>query len=618
MKLFLKKIASLCIGLTASLILIAMEPVDIEVITVSEGLSNNRVNAVYQDSTGFLWIGTDDGLNRYDGYRFQVYRQEAFNDSSISSNIINCITGGNNGALWIGTSDGICRFDRRMNSFERYALPVENAAGTKIVSLVNDPSGIVWVLTEDNLFAFDLYSKKFRNIPLSNNDYKQQLFRSGKMYLDDAGHLWIGTRSGLYVRLYGDSLIRQTTLNTQQINDLKVDSKGRLWLATSNGLLLFNRSLMNWQLFIPPYIGYKAIRGIVELEDDKLQLISDGGMIQFNSDVPLFSKSGDLSLYGRIFDLPQVRSYCLDRSDILWLGTSQGLIRHDFKPKIFNRYSTDETSFPRLLTNRIFGLYKDEKGLIWMGTRNSGLMVMNRETGEVENYSPQGIGKCRKPFVDVMEILPDRYGRIWICSDRICIFDTRTENFIPLYSVLEVPEEAVPDIQRVYDILELDRRVFLIGARNGLWHLDEKNGTFSRDTLLVNDSLQVPLSDVAALETDREGNIWVGCKAGVIRFNSDLSAWKYYPRGKETGLTGNETYCILCDKRGTIWAGTTGGIGEYLPGEDRFRTYTVKDGLPNDFIYSMIEDQHGNIWISTNQGLSMLDRENNILPNAKS
>jgi len=604
----LKKIVTGLIGFAGTMLVFAGDPVDVELVTVSEGLSNNRVNALYQDSIGFLWLGTNDGLNRYDGYHFVVYRQEAFNSSSISSNTVTCIENGPNGCLWIGTNAGLSYFNRTDGSFTNYFVPDK----ALITSIRSGPDGSLLVLTEDHLFRLDPASGTFTQILTDGLVQRSLMFRSGHLFTDDAGHCWLGTRNGLYVLRARDSILQATTLRGMAVNDFRIDETGQFWLATSRGLVLFNRSLMEWNLYIAPYHDFEVVEGISEPGDGLFQLICSNGLIQFNPLTHQFGSPGALSLYGRVFDLPAVNGQIVDRSQILWIATDEGLVRHDFKPKSFNWYSTNETSIPRLLTNNIFALYKDADERIWMGTRNDGLMIMDRSAGTVNQYYPGGKGKFKLPLNRVVEIFSDRQNRVWVCDTQVYFFDKEKEAFVNMADYYGLSKEQVPDFSRIYDILEVRPGYYLMGTRKGLWHIDENNKHFKLDTLLKTDSTVVDLNEIASLERDREGNIWIASSCGAVRMDPDLQTWKSYTRGEETGITGNLTYSILCDRKGTIWLGTSGGLAKYIPETDKFKPYTVKDGLPNDFIYALLEDQHGHIWISTNQGLSVLDPETDI------
>ncbi|MBL8049665.1 MAG: SMP-30/gluconolactonase/LRE family protein [Anaerolineales bacterium] len=595
-----------------------------EQISLEEGLSQSVVTAILQDRQGFLWVGTDDGLNRYDGYTFKIYKPDSNNPYSISDRSITSIVEDNQGYLWIGTRQGgLNRYDPVTGKFTHYfkdRINPESIVSNQIFDLAVDKDGL-WIGTNNGLDFLHFGTNTFTHY----NDSANSPVRLGSNFITTLlkasnGVLWIGTVSGgvsLYdqenntLTNYQNNKNKSTSLSHNRVISLAEGKDGEIWIGTGNGL---NR-------FIPEQNYFTRY---------------------------LTSENASNNFTGNI-----IYSVFVDQIGTVWIGTNNGLSRYDTKTKKFYYYQHDPTVQNSLSNNGIYKIYEDASGVLWIGTFGGGLNKYNRQQDRFAYYRnmPDNINSLSSDFI--FAILADTNGYIWIgtLDGGLNRFDPKTERFIryqynekdpsslssnniislytdrqgtlwigtgnalnrfdPLtnsFTHYQPPPSAADETTRfaVFAMHEDTNGVFWIGSNRGLLLFDRNTNVFTKYITSNNDSLS--RNKINVIFEDQEKNLWIGTSDdGLKRINlesEEITSYRFNPEDT-SALGSNVVLCVYQQKNGALWVGTHGGgLSLYNPETDSFTHFTENEGLPNNVIYGILEDEKGNLWLSTNFGLS--------------
>lgn len=420
--------------------------------SINEGLSQSVVNCIFQDSKGFVWIGTQNGLNRFNGETFDVYTSNPADSLSISNNWIYAITEDLEGNIWIGTKNGLNKFLPSQNRFRQISWQ------TNFMYDVRHYCYDVICLKNGNIFintppVVSIYSPENNSI----SHFQSTLEYDGAVkdvkipvLEDDDEKIWMGSTNGLAAFSVNTEKFSYYTFTDkkgdvfEQINvtALFKDSKGTLWAGTTNGLYRFEPTENRFQKAgfttdISPEIPLedRYIRTILEDKNGNLIIGTEGGglftiTIQSGNRVKIQNYTTENSDIGHNI----VQSLFIDRSDNLWIGTLSGISKTDLKPKKFALYRKSNSPHSvDLMGNVIASLYKNDDGILWVGNWGQGLNLLNRNTSEVEHFSTQHTGnhKLTNDFIHV--IFKDSENRIWLGTrNGILIYDKPQNRFIPL------------------------------------------------------------------------------------------------------------------------------------------------------------------------------------------
>ena len=606
--------------------------IDFEHISVEHGLSQSTVQYIFQDSKGFLWVCTEDGLNRYDGYDFKIYRHETDNPHSLSNNSIRTMIEDRRGFLWIGTfGGGMNRFDRSTETFVRYQEDPGNPnslSNNYILSLYEDKSGFLWIGTlGGGLNRFDPLAGTFthyRNQPGNPNSLSHNDVRS--IYEDKDGILWIGTfggglskfdpRSETFVHYRADPG-NPHNLCQNQVLTIRGDGRGGLWIGTyGSGMDRFDPGSGTFTHYTsdpknPNSLSNNEIWTILPDQSGRLWIGTAGGLNTFDL------KSGTFSHFrsdpGNPYSLSndEVRTICRDRFGVLWIGTILGgMNKFNIEKQRFNHYRGFPNDPDSLSNNRVMSIYEDQKGIIWLGTYG-GLNKFDRKNETFIHYRHDPRDPASLSNDRVLAIFEDRFGALWIGTlGGLNIFNPQTEAFT---RYLFHPDDLNTLSDRITSIVEDSRGYLWVGTVDGLNRLERtmpgKPFKFTRYKKLPGVSTSLSSNLVYKIFQDRSGDLWVGTQEGLNRFDRQRETFTRYlaSPGNPGGLSSSKVIYIYQDRTGTLWIGTDGGLDKYRRNQDTFIHYKMKDGLPNNIIYGILEDDHGNLWISTSNGLSKFD-----------
>ncbi len=576
----------LCVGLACSPPAAAQQHLLFDHLTVKQGLSQGDVLCIFQDSRGFMWFGTQDGLNRYDGYEFRVYKNDPQNPSTISENFVILIAEDTSGTIWIGTrANGsvLNKFDRLSETFTHVPRDSVNLGAMRVSESrpgYIDPSGVRWSPTQAQ--GLDRYDPRTGKTTRFVHDPKNPgSLSDNKVYSvtgDRTGTIWVGTHGGL------DRLDEKTgTFIHYRHNerDPKSLSDNFVWplLEDHNGVL---------------WVG-----------------TFQGGLNRFDRATGTFTHYRQNDLDPRGIGGDCIYALYEDASGMIWAGTgNHGVDRFNPDLSNFELCVHDASNASGLVDNDILSIYVDRSSLVWIGTE-SGLNCWDRKKGTFRLYKhdpkdPHTIGD-----VSVQAVLEDHLGTFWIgtVSNGLDRFDKTSNTFIH-FTNTPGDTTSLSD-NRVYALCEDHLGYIWVGTyAGGLCRFDRKSGSFR--VFQHHDSLPGSLggSGVWALLEDRGGQLWVGTYGGGLdQFNRETGTFAHFSHNEKNpnSLSDNIILTLFEDRKGTLWVGTTNGLNRFDRQSGTFRIYTQKDGLPNTTIFGILEDRRGYLWISTNKGISRFD-----------
>lgn len=619
-----------CLFLNPSRYLYSYGNTQIEQISLGQGLSQSSVHCILQDSKGFLWFATEEGLNRYDGYNFKVYKRNPRDPNSLKSDWIWTMIEHPDGVLWLGTnSGGLHKFDLEKETFINYqTIPGDfhSLSNNLVCSITVAPGGMMWLGTANGLNRFDPDGetfKRYRHDPakpgsLSHNDVR-------KIYMDHTGILWIGTAGGGLNKFdpknetftcYSSDPFNKTSLSHNFVRSIYEDRTGTLWIGTDDGgLNQFDRETGEFTQFLTAprnstNLGRNQIRAIYEDDLGTLWVGANRGLYLFDRENELLipfrvngEQPGDL-------DSKSMRSIYRDRSGVVWIGTYlDGINKICEMKKRFSHYYSKPNDTNGLSDNRVWSIREDRAGDLWVGTSN-GLNKTDKKREKFLHYLHDPMNPESLSHNNVMVIYEDRNGQLWIGTrgGGLNRFNRETGTFIH-YQADNSHLHALSN-NRVMTICEDRSGVLWIGTYGGINKFDEKEGTFIHYQNEPGNPRSLSHDWILDIYEDHTGMLWIGTYGGGLnkfdRESETFVRFKTEP-GDSGGLDESNIYLIHRDRSGILWVGTDGGLYRYNPAANHFTRYGIEDGLPNNVIYGLLEDEQGNLWLSTNKGLSMFN-----------
>lgn len=602
-------------------------------LTINDGLSQNAVIAMTQDSRGFMWFGTKDGLNKYDGYSFTIYQHDAFDSTTISENYITTLFEDSRGILWIGTSNGELNcFYRETETFQRVNYSEShNNSKSMIQAITEDKFKNIWIGTrEEGVYRLKILfndekvsvidSKQFEYSKNHLNSLSNNLVSS--LFTDSQGILWAGTENGLnrfdsdkenFVRydIHTKNPEAQSFFEGKGISSIYESKAGVLWLGTLSGLVKFNRQNGSYKLYPHQFevyrYGWGVILSIIEDFSGKLWLSTPAVLMRFDPASLRYDYFKNDPFNNKSISYNSISSSCVDKTGILWFGTS-GMGISFFDPKInrFSNFSSKKDTSSRTSSFSISSVLEDKYGFVWMGT--AVLSRWNRNTGELKSYEtssnfPEAFGN-----VAVWSIIESSNGYIWFgTQEGLYRYDPQTEKA----KHYKFDPKEVSDVKdkRVCTVFEdRDGNIWTVTENFISRLIDADKGIFQH----IRYNFDPDYSELvrAVVYQDNNGIFWLGTKNGLIRFDYQNQNFKKYINDpKKSSSLNNNLIKSLCpdpfqpDK--FLWIGTGGGgLNQFNIEEETFKHFTEKNGLPNNVVYGILPDDMGNLWLSTNKGLS--------------
>ncbi|WP_157208937.1 hybrid sensor histidine kinase/response regulator transcription factor [Mariniflexile maritimum] len=606
-------------------------------ITTDNGLSQNDVNAIYQDRQGFLWFATHDGLNKYDGYDFTIYNPDSTNPSSINSNLIYAISADNNGNLWLGTTgNGLNYFNKSTETFVHFThsdANLNSLSNNHVNDIYLDKKNRLWIGTNDGLNLLDL-NKPRDSVVFQRFGLQKEALITGiegntvfTIFEDSKNQLWVGGSDGLYklsINKAGDTyfqLINETIgLPAITVRSINEDSYGRLMIGCSKGLYLLHATEHSSTV----EKIHDGFINAIAINNKHIWAGTNNGLLYFNNN----DKGQIPELKGHYVYDPRnpnsiskniVKSLFIDHTGIIWVGTNGGGVnKFDPERKHFRniRKTLDPTS---LSYDKIRAMFEDSNGTLWIGTEGGGLNMLPK-TKANKNYTGfVNFQSILKPFA-LAEIQKGNKKKLFIGAEStpgLFILDitdpTRTEE--------RKIEEVAEITNSVFSILEDSHKNVWIGTYNGgvyRWLYQGENLPYKKDVFLHSNKVEASISSdiIRNIFEDSKGTIWFATSNGLSKLsakqiNADTPKFKVYRHHPSDSNSISHNYILELyeSDKGTLWIGTFGGgLNKFVPASkglpDRFVAYQDNDGLPNNVIKGILEDSNKNLWISTNKGLS--------------
>lgn len=563
-------------------------------ISIEEGLPTNTVNCVSQDRKGFIWIGTDRGLARYDGYNFKIYRHKRSDNTTLSDDIVTSILEDSAGNFWIGTRQGgLNKFDRFLNKFtcHKHAANDKNSlAGNNITSLIEN-KGIVWVGTLSGLSKLNTQDNKFTNY------------------------------------LIGDSVLKI-------IND-----KDKLWIGTSSGLTEFNLRNNSLSNYLIEGRGKVSIRSLIKEDEYNLLVSSKDGLYRFNKTTKQFQQL----LQEPVNDLIKTRD------SKLWCATEgAGIILYDIQKGIKSILNKETGYSNGVVSDRYQSIFRDSAGSIWFSSPDGGINLLNPVYKQFNVFSHNAQNKNSLSFNVVNKGFTDKDNTIWFPTNGGGLDKYYADN----KSFIHLKESSLKG-DKINSVLRDDFGRLWVGTNDGMYNLRFNSPAFEKISFT---SYLIKDLPVNAITEDREGNLWFGVNDNLVRYSpqkdetfiinlkhdSSAASYNFKISGMMNDMdnlwvsTSNGLYkydikknaldlfrdsdpyeienqfqTILQDWEGFIWVGSReGGLKCFNPQTSAFTTYKIENGLPSNNILSILEDANGYLWLGTDKGLVNFNNKN--------
>ncbi|MGB8952453.1 MAG: two-component regulator propeller domain-containing protein [Candidatus Aminicenantales bacterium] len=595
-------------------------------ITINEGLSQSYIYCILQDRRGFMWFGTEDGLNKYDGYGFKIYKHDPKSPDSLSYNYVRAIHEDQSGFIWVGTySGGLDKFDPKTERFIHCRADPDNPdslSSNYVNSLYEDHNGFLWIGTNDGLNRLDPKTGRlirYQSVP--NDPYSLSHNKVNTICEDREGFLWVGTEEGLNrldlkrerFRRYYNEPNNPNSLSKNSISCIREDRMGHLWIGTFGGGL--DRLDREKGRFIHhchnPNDLYSLsndfVRFIYEDHEGDLWIGTFGGGInKFVRESSQFiyyqhDPSDPHSLGSNV-----ILSIYEDQSRMLWIGTYIGLSTLDREKKKFVLYRAKPNDPNSLSHDHIYSICEDRSGILWVGTYGGGLNRIDRTKNIFTRYhiNPGASNSLSSNLI--RSIQEDHLGGFWVGTygGGLNRLDRRTGKFTRYRYDPEDSSSLSSDLVRV--VREDSRGNLWIGTEDGLNKFVRETHSFIRYKHDSRNPFSLSSNYIYTIQEDRQGMLWIGALDGLNRFDSDKEEcirFKHVP-GDPGSLSSSEVLSLYENQSGVLWIGTSVGLNKFDRAQRRFTCYTEKDGLSNNTVLNIVEDDQGNLWLGTNKGIS--------------
>lgn len=576
---------------------------------VEDGLSNNTVSSVLQDRKGFVWIGTRDGLNRYDGNHFKIFRYESDKPESLRGDFVHCIVESPEGTIWVGTDKGLFRYDEQKETFH---LLNESINYVRDIKISQDRK--LWFIsgksfyTGTTLYCYSFQTNAITAYPQHDNS------NATSICITDTGTLWVSTSSGLISKYCpkNDSFV---SYNAIADNDNSLPKTIEKICAVSNNLILIGTSRRGLLEFNTkqdqsrslnlknPDNSSLFVRDILKYSDEEYWIGTETGVFIYNTKTDKY-----INLRKNLndpFSLSNNTVYSLwqDYEGGVWIATFYGGLNYYSKQNsFFNKY------FPTAKSNSLSGnivreICEDNEGNLWVGTEDAGLNKMNPSTQTFTRYSPGSKSGISYSNIHGLKAIDNE---LWIGTFEhgLDIMDIKTGKIIRHYSSGSDSNSLKSNF--IVTIFETSQKEILIGTYSGLYKFNRRQKNFSLVREVSADAF------VYSLYEDHNGTIWVGTIGdGVYYFNSMTQQHSKLDvrKLKQNDQIRNNVVGIIEDSKHVIWFATEGsGIACYNSLTRSVYNYSTANGLPSNFIYKIVEDRIGNLWISSSNGLVRFDQ----------
>ncbi|MCW3111042.1 MAG: hybrid sensor histidine kinase/response regulator [Segetibacter sp.] len=573
---------------------------------VENGLSNNATICSLQDKKGFLWFGTKDGLNRFDGYSFKVFRNDPDDSGSIGNNFIHSIYEDRDGILWIGTEGGLYRYNATNESF----TVLKSAANGRIRDIKMDDNGNLWFILGFTLFRYSEKEKKTEEYAIS------KYFETTSICTYSDGTLWLSTSAGSLKKynaadnsFTGYDVFRHSKPSVSKwIEKIYCTTNGSILIGTSNqGVKIFdiNSSTYADILTYNPDKTEIFARNFVQTSEDEYWIATETGVFIYNT-----KTKQSINLQKKFNDPYSISdnavySFCKDKEGGIWVSTYFGGV--NYYPR---QHTPFKKYFPKIGENSISGnvvreIHQDNDGNFWIGTEDAGLNKLETSSGLFTHLEPTG-SRSSISYTNIHGLLVDG-NELWVGTFEhgLDILNIKTGRVTRHYEQGEGEHSLKSNF--IYCISKISEQEIIVGTTRGAYVFNRKNNDFT------------PLPGMpfynwySCIFKDYKGVVWAGTYGnGVNYYNTKtkISGNFSYKAVNKNSLSSDRINSIFEDSNKNLWIATEGGLCKFNRESNDFKRYSTKNGFPSNFILSLLEDDRKNLWISTSKGLVCFNPQN--------
>ncbi len=626
-----KYLLHLCLLVLTASPIVAQNAVGFRHLSQKDGLSQSTIFSITQDETGYMWFGTRDGLNKYDGYEFKVYKHRNEVNSLVANDVRVIYHDKTSEQLWVGTTAGLSKFCIKTEVFTNYTheKEQENSLSSDFVrTILQDTKGRLWIGTERGLNLYKEASNDFISFLYDenkSNSLSDNLVRS--IYEDSQGNLWIGTLKGLN-RLVEDEKggfsferireIGKHYFSNTQINVIEGDKNGNLWLGTElNGLNYWDRKKQ--QLILHKFdqnqatsLSHNKVRTLYWDHSGDLWVGTFDGLNLFSLKDKNFTRYKNQDLSPNSLSRNSVWSVFVDKRGSLWVGTYYGGI--NFLDKDNNQFiNLSQSPYVPSLSGNVVSCFAQDKNLnYWIGTDGSGLNFFNRTTRSIKSYQFKPDQTNGISGDNIKKILIDG-DKLWIgtYNNGLNLLDIPSQKF----TVFKPNPNDANSLSNsnVFGLLRERHFLWILTYGGGLDIYDLNQQKFHHFKQDFKDPFTYKSNLTRAIFATKNKDIWIGTENGLDKVVKDKRG---FPKSYQNYLEGKKIYAIQEGRYGNLWIGTfTNGLFSLNPINGEIRQYTVENGLPSNTIFGILEDESNQLWLSTNNGLSRFSPIDQIFTN---
>jgi signal transduction histidine kinase/ligand-binding sensor domain-containing protein/DNA-binding response OmpR family regulator len=606
----------------------SQEEINFTSLTIKDGLSSNTVPAILKDRYGFMWFGTEDGLNRFDGTNFKIYRNKNNDSSSLQSNEILSLYEDPAGNLWVATSGGsLSLYDRKKDAFINFPAGEKpgHIGNSVVLDVCSDFQGKIWVAHYDGVNIVDPETKLASTIPIANNPGPKLKGPASCLYEDRNRMMWIGTADGLFqYNPATKSLIQFThsdqdslSLSGNGINAIAEDNEGNLLIGTNAGLSMLKKGSNQFINYLVEEGNHGSLNnrgvGSIAVDGEKVWMATENGINILDLKTGLIEKH--VSDYRKVHSLTArtVRCIYIDKDHICWVGTvGGGVNKYDKNLTLFNFVKSNKFDEKGLNTPVVSSFEEDNDGNIFVGTEGgSGLSLFNRKTRLFQHFTIRSARKTPDNNLVVLALTTDEKNQLIIGTygDGLFVFDPISQHYRQL---MQGP--GISDLNSNFIFCakpDHEGNIWLGTNGDGINVLDKDYKVIVRYTpnpKLSNDRILPINGYIRDIVEDKLGNKWIATHGGGIAvLNSSTGKFTIY-NTKNSHLPNDKVLTLHMDRTGNIWAGTMGGgVAMFNPNTNQFTCFSESNGLQNNTICKILEDRQGLIWVSSNKAISSID-----------
>jgi len=573
-------------------------------------LSNSLINSIYQDKRNYIWIATEDGLNRFDGVKFTIYKNKKGDNKTLKNNYVRALYEDSSGRFWVGCINGLLLYNRAEDSFEEVKLYNEgNLLEPHITSIIESNIGEIWITTSgQGIIRIKKNSKRYTVDSKLTNLLCSRFLVS--VFQDSRHDFWIlSDNQGLNMYSPKTGQLREfkspQSIGSNQTSSICEDHKGNIFVGTlAAGLFKLNRA--NWKF--EPILYSKSqevfpIKYLLVDRQKRLLVGTDGkGLKIYNEKT---NRLEDFEIQSALFDFSKMKVHSIlqDKAGNIWTGIFQkGVYFTPNNPNKFTIWGYKSFNKNIIGSSCVMSIIKDKDNTVWVGTDNDGIYGVSSK-GNIRHYSHQSPTSVSST---IMSLFEDSHGTIWLGSYLNGLARLNKENGKCTY-YNQIPSNLGNNVfsNKVVCITEDKQNTLWVGTNGaGLYTFDLKTQTYTRHYAQASPAThELPNDWINCILCDTEGMIWIGTYRGVSRINPQTNKIDNYTT-EHNVLPGYIVFAMKEDRHGNIWIGTTEGLACFNKKTKRSKLYTITDGLPSNVICGILEDEKGNIWLSTHFGIS--------------